>query len=55
MTVSDWTKVFSFPLFLCIVFLFPQVILYWEWIAVLIIVLGLITLFIINRIEKRKN
>jgi hypothetical protein len=48
MTVSDWTKVFSFPLFLCIVFLFPQVILYWEWIAVSIVVLGSVALYFLE-------
>jgi hypothetical protein len=48
MTVSDWTKVFSFPLFLCIVFLFPQVLLYWEWIALLIVLLGLVALYFLE-------
>jgi hypothetical protein len=51
----NWTQVFSFPLFLCIIFLFPQITLYWELIAGSLVVLGIITIFIIDYFEKGNN
>lgn len=55
MTLTDWTRVFSFPLFLCVVFLFPQITLYWELIAGAIVVLGLVALIIINVFENKST
>jgi hypothetical protein len=52
MTFTDWTNVFPFPLFVAIVFLVPQVLLYWKWMAAFTVVFGLIVLFFYKEPEK---
>lgn len=53
MTLTDWTKVFSFPLLVCVIFLVPQILLYWELIALSIVVVGTAVFFLAPKDKKQ--